>query len=87
MAAPSFDIMIIKVLRTRRLRWLGHILRMDEDRLIRKAVTSIVKPYPEGSILMDAPDHDSMADLIAMAGDHGTENHQEWNGVVSEFNI
>ena len=59
--APSFD--IIKVLRTRRLRWLGHILRMDEDRLIRKAVTSIVKPYPEGSILMDAPDHDSMADL------------------------
>jgi hypothetical protein len=27
-----------------------------------------------------------MADLIAMAGDHGTENHQEWNDLVSEFN-
>jgi hypothetical protein len=35
---------------------------------------------------MDAPDHDSMADLIAMAGDHGTENRQEWGGVASKFN-
>ena len=54
---------------------------MDEDRLIRKADTSIVKSYPEGSILMDAPEHDSMADLIAMAGDHGTENHQEFQAI------
>ena len=81
---PSFD--IIKELRTRRLRWLGHILRMDKDRLLRKAVVSMEKPYPEGSILMDAPKHDSMTDLIALAGGHGPENHQGWTGMVSEFN-
>ena len=29
---------IIKALRRRRFKWLGHILRMDEDRLVLKAV-------------------------------------------------
>jgi hypothetical protein len=35
---PSFD--LCAALRSRRLRWLGHILRMDESRLLRQVVTS-----------------------------------------------
>ena len=43
------------------------------------------KPYPKGSIMMDAPPHDTMEDLIYLAGDHGYENHKEWSAYVSEF--
>ena len=41
------------------------------------------KPYPKGSIMMDAPPHDTMEDLIYR--DHGYENHKEWSAYVSEF--
>ena len=80
---PTWD--LIKTLRTRRLRWLGHILRLDEDRLLRKVVIAMEKPYPKGSIMMDAPPHDTMDDLIYLAGDHGYENHKEWSAYVSKF--
>ena len=45
------------------------------------------KPYPKGSIMMDAPPHDTMDDLIDLAGDHGYENHKEWSACayVSKF--
>ena len=43
------------------------------------------KPYPKGSIMMDAPLHDTMEDLIYLAGDHGYENHKEWSAYVSKF--
>ena len=45
--------------RTRRHHWLGHILRMPADRLVRHAVLALgqrdVPPYQPGSILMDTP--------------------------------
>ena len=61
------------------------ILRLDEDRLLRKVVIAMEKSYPKGSIMMDAPPHDTMEDLIYLAGDHGYENHKEWSAYVSEF--
>jgi len=70
-----------------RARWLGHILidRLDEDRLLRKVVIAMEKPYPKGSIMMDAPPHDTMEDLTYLAGDHGYENHIKGSGMVSIY--
>ena len=81
--SPTLDLGL--VLRKRRLRWLGHILRMDDTRLVRRVVMSIVKPYPEGSIMMDAPQHDSIEELVEMAGGHGYENHHAWSKLVDDL--
>ena len=87
---PSVD--LIRLLRVRRLRWLGHILRLDDERLLRRTMmASMQQPYPEGSLLMDAPPHDSWADLERLAGcdndngGHGGENHREWSEMVRNF--
>ena len=57
----------------RRFKWLGQILRLEEEnqktRLVKQAVTGMVKPYPAGSILMDVPDHDSMEQVVEWAQD------------------
>ena len=63
---PSFD--VISIIRVRRLKLLGQ-LRMDECRYMRKAILALRKPYQKGSILMDAPRHDTTPQLIAMAED------------------
>ena len=51
---PSFD--LVRAVRQRRKRWLGHILRMPEHRLLRRTVCSLAvnaPPYPPGSLFMD----------------------------------
>ena len=54
---PSYDLMT--AVRTRMHHWLGHILRMPADRLVRRAVLALRQrdgpPYQPGSILMDTP--------------------------------
>ena len=49
----------LKAVRTRRHQWLGHILRMPSDRLLRRAVLGLGQqtgpPYQPGSLLMDTP--------------------------------
>ena len=86
---PSVDLVLL--LRVRRLRWLGHILRMDSDRMLKQALLSLQQPYPEGSLLMDAPPHESWDDLMRMAGcenrdgGHGVANHKEWNEMIRKF--
>ena len=56
-ATPSYD--LLTAVRTRRHHWLGHILRMPADRLVRRAVLALGQrdgpPYQPGSILMDKP--------------------------------
>ena len=69
--SPSFD--LIKTLRARRLRWVGHVLRLDNSYLSRRVLVEVskAKPYPRGSILEDAPPHDSVADLVDQALNRG----------------
>jgi hypothetical protein len=54
---PTFD--LVSRLRSRRLRWAGHILRMEESNLMRKVLLASVELGLEsrhaGGILMDAP--------------------------------
>ena len=54
---PSYD--LLTAVRIRRHHWLGHILRMPADRLVRRAVLALGQragpPYQPGSLLMDTP--------------------------------
>ena len=54
---PSYD--LLKAVRTRRHQWLGHILRMPSDRLLRREVLALGQqtgpPYQPGSLLRDTP--------------------------------
>ena len=36
-------------------------------------------------VRLDAPPHDSIQELVDLAGDHGWENHKEWTSYVKEF--
>ena len=68
---PEFD--LVALLRVRRLRWVGHILRQPESFLTRRVLmqfnTIYPEGYPEGSLLMDAPPHDRVSELVELAGD------------------
>ena len=65
--SKSFD--LLRAIRARRLAWLGHILRMDEDRLLAKAVRHKYDERSEGDILSDAPKTESWDELKAWAQD------------------
>ena len=56
---PVVDLVL--ALRRRRLRYLGHILRMDRNRLVRRTLFAYVRGgganTPDGSLLQDCPGH------------------------------
>ena len=62
----TFD--FVTWIRARRLQWVGHILRMDnndtEPRLIYKAVSYIYEHRRPGDLLMDIPRHCDWQDLV-----------------------
>ena len=66
---PSYD--LLTAVWTRRHHWLGHILRMPADRLVRGAVLALGQrdgpPYQTGSILMDTPL--TLTELLQLAAD------------------
>ena len=73
---------LIAHLRARRLRWLGHILRLPETELLRQIVEKLSWPKRHkqiGGIFMDAPQTTSQdnklafGELTRLAGNHTTE--------------
>ena len=71
---------IIKVLRARRLSYLGHILRANEDRLLHIAIGQMQADQKDGGLLMDAPEHSSIAELIEKAKDR-----DGWRKLVNDL--
>ena len=65
--STSFD--LVRQIRIRRLKWLGHILRAGPKRLIYNAMEAQRDANYEGSILMDAPPHSSLHELTELALD------------------
>ena len=51
------------IVRWIRAQWLGHILRMGDDTLVKKAVHALYDNGREGDLLMDAPVTDSWTEL------------------------
>ena len=52
--APEYD--LLRAILQRRLRYLGHILRMPERRVVRRALVALAKGgtvYPKGSLFMN----------------------------------
>ena len=66
---PSFD--LVARLRSRRLRWAGHILRLEESSLLRKVLLAQAQVEGSGSggLLDDAPAFGSTEDLLELAQD------------------
>ena len=70
---PTFPITM--KIRQRRLRWIGHVIRMGSERLVRVAVMQLVdrclsgEAQREGTVLMDVPPHKDRGELVELAGD------------------
>ena len=60
---------LVRKLRIRRHKWLGHILRGDATRLIAQTVNTQRSLQIEGGLLMDAPPHETFQELIDLAKD------------------
>ena len=78
--APVFD--LVRAIRQWRLRYLGHILRMPESRVVRRALMALTvngTQYPEGNLLMDCPTI-PFADIEALAQRRAT-----WNTMVNRL--
>eukprot|EP01048_Picozoa_sp_COSAG05_P006899 COSAG05_NODE_467_length_9529_cov_27.560976_5_plen_157_part_00 len=75
---PEVD--IVGILRPRRLKWLGHVLRMPEDKLICRVMLRHEAPYPAGSMQANeaVPEHESLAELVELAGNHETPEGTRW---------
>jgi hypothetical protein len=78
---PTFD--LVSRLRSRRLRWAGHILRLEESNLMRRVLLAQVQhdldrgARESGGLLMDALDFDSAEQLVLQASDR-----EEWRMAV-----
>ena len=69
-------------IRKRRLRWLGHILRLGQHRLIRKAVEEQLAMGTGGNLLMDAPKGCTINELTTLAN---MDNNQTWRKMVKSL--
>ena len=47
--------------------WLGVVLRKSWDEPDKQTTASRQKPYPPGHVLEDAPEHETMQELIDLA--------------------
>ena len=86
--APDFD--LVAKLKARRLRWLGHVLRMPETSLLRRVVLRHgTTDLPDGTIFDDAPEHASLEELVELAGNHvtklGKRRCAEWGMAVAKL--
>ena len=72
---PPFDLVL--TIRKRRLRYLGHILRMEQDRLVKRTLIALTKGgtvYPEGSLFMDVENRSfKELELLAKQKGHWSE--------------
>ena len=78
---PGFD--LTSRLRSRRLRWAGHIQRLEEASLIQRVLLAIVQndlergSSEEGGLLSDAAAYGSVEELLELA-----EDRKGWRKVV-----
>ena len=66
-ATSSLD--LIRRIRMRRHRWLGHILRLGPSSIVYQAIMIQDKMQLEGNLLMDAPPYTNIEDLACQAKD------------------
>ena len=67
---------LVRAIRQRRMKWLGHILRLPGVRLVKIAIKVQHDMGIPGNMLMDAPNGLSFSALTALANDR-----QAWKGL------
>ena len=67
---------VLASIRATRMRWLGKILQMKEERMVLRAVKMLYHNRKEGDILSDAPATDSWEELRELAKDKKAWNRQ-----------
>ena len=60
---------LVGAVRRRRYRWLGHILRMPGDRLVKHAVKVQYSKKIPGNMFMDIDQNLSYDQIVQLAGD------------------
>ena len=73
---------VVAGIRATRLRWLGQILRMKEDRMVHKTVKMMYEDRRDGDLLMDAPKAVSWEELKKMAA---AEKGKLWQQLVRQI--
>ena len=58
---------LVGAIRKRRFKWLGHILRLRGDRLIKLSTEVQFRQGLEGGMFMDLPEDLSYQDVVKMA--------------------
>ena len=71
---------LIHKIRQRRLRWVGHILRQGPGHITYTALVAQSLSKSEGNLLMDAPPHTHLDELIPLAMDRAS-----WGSMVSHI--
>ena len=67
---------LLLLIRRRRMRYLGHLLRMPPERLVRRSLLAYIdgrQNIPEGSLIMDSA-YKPLSELIDSA-----MKRKEWN--------
>ena len=68
----TFD--LVSHIRVRRLKWVRHVLRMEDPRFVKQALKVVFEKkqsgdlHRRGSVLMDVPKCSSFSELVALAG-------------------
>ena len=70
--ALTTSLNLVRKIRVRRLKWLGHILRAGPQSLMFCALKAQSEMGHQGNLLMDAPTHTSIEDLVPLAMDRGS---------------
>jgi hypothetical protein len=70
---------LVSDIRRRRLTWLGHILRMDDNRLVKIAARVQCEMRERGNLFCDAPGNLNFNQLCNMASDRG-----DWREMVCD---
>ena len=79
-ATPEYDLVL--AVRKRRMRYLGHVLRLPQDRIVRRSLIALVKGgtyYPEGSLFSDC-EIDGLHQLMMLA-----TNRSAWRAKVASL--
>ena len=77
---PVYDLVL--AVRKRRMRYLGHVLRLPQDRIVRRSLIALVKGgtyYPEGSLFSDC-EVDGLHELMMLA-----TNRSAWRAKVASL--
>ena len=77
---PVYDLVL--AVRKRRMRYLGHVLRLPQDRIVRRSLIALVKGgtyYPEASLFSDC-EVDGLHQLMMLA-----TNRSAWRAKVASL--